>query len=88
MRVGFTLLTDLSGLDSMQLDCGVDLARVMDACKRKGIGTAVRIIPDHTKDIGFNILARVHYSSGVHVITCQNSSEVERLLKLPSAEPV
>jgi hypothetical protein len=81
MRAGFTLLTDLSGLDSMELDCVVDIGRMMDACKVKGIGAAVRIIPDQSKDIGLNILALVHYRSGVHVITCRNASEAERALK-------
>ena len=81
MRAGFTLLTDLSGLDSMELDCAVDIGRMMDACKVKGIGTAVRIIPDQSKDIGFNILALVHYRSGVRLITCQNASEAERALR-------
>jgi len=81
MRAGFTLLTDLSGLDSMELECAVDLGRMMDACKVKGVGTAVRIIPDQSKDIGFNILALVHYRSGVHVITCRNASEAEQALR-------
>ena len=81
MRAGFTLLTDLSGLDSMELDCVADLGRMMDACKVKGIGAAVRIIPDQSKDIGLNILAQVHYRSGVQVITCPNASEAERTLK-------
>ena len=81
MRAGFTLLTDLSGLDSMELDCVADLGRMMDACKVKGIGVAVRIIPDQSKDIGLNILAQVHYRSGVRVITCQNAMEAERALK-------
>jgi hypothetical protein len=81
MRAGFTLLTDLSGLDSMELDCAVDIGRMRDACKVMGIGTAVRIIPDQSKDIGLNILALVHYRSGVQVITCQNASEAEQALR-------
>jgi hypothetical protein len=81
MRAGFTLLTDLSGLDSMELDCVVDLGKMMDACKMKGVGTAVRIIPDQSKDVGFNILALTHYRSDVHVITCQTAAEAERMLK-------
>jgi uncharacterized 2Fe-2S/4Fe-4S cluster protein (DUF4445 family) len=81
MRAGFTLLTDLSGLDSMELECAGVLGRIMDACKAGGIGTAVRIIPDPRKDIGFNILAQIHYRSGVHVITCRNASEAKLALK-------
>jgi hypothetical protein len=81
MSAGFTLLTDLSGLDSMELDCTGELGRMMDACKMKGVGTAMRIIPDQSKDVGFNILALTHYRSGVHVITCQTAAEAERMLK-------
>jgi hypothetical protein len=83
MRAGFTLLTDLSDLDSMELDCAADLGRIMDACKGRGIGAAVRIIPDQSKDIGFNILALIHYRSGVEVITCQSASEADRALRPP-----
>jgi hypothetical protein len=81
MRPGFTVLTDLSGLDSMDLDCVYDLTKAMDAFKAKGVGTAVRIIPDPSKDIGFNILAIVHYRRGVNVITCQNAEQAARALK-------
>ena len=80
MRQGFTFLADLSCLDSMDLDCLADITRVMDACNAAGIGTVVRIVPDPRKDIGFNILSIIHYSRGVHVITCQNSAEAERLI--------
>jgi len=81
MRPGFTVLTDLSGLDSMDLDCVTDLTKAMDAFRAKGVGTAVRIIPDPSKDIGFNILAIVHYRRGVHVVTCQNAEQAARVLK-------
>lgn len=80
MRKGFTFLADLSLLESMGLDCIVDITRTMDACNAAGIGTVVRIIPDPRKDIGLNILSIIHYSRGVHVITCQNSEEAERVL--------
>jgi hypothetical protein len=81
MRPGFTVLTDLSGLDSMDLDCVPDLTKAMDAFKAKGVGTAVRIIPDPSKDIGFNILAIVHYRRGVKVVTCQTAEQAARALK-------
>jgi hypothetical protein len=79
MRQGFTFLTDLSDLGSMELECVPDLAKLMDACKVKGIGTVVRIVPDPRRDIGFNILSIVHYRRGVRVITCQNAAEAERI---------
>jgi hypothetical protein len=80
MRQGFTFLADLSGLDSMELDCVPDITRLMDACNAAGIGTVVRIIPDPRKDIGLNILSIIHYRRGVHMITCQNSAEAERVI--------
>jgi len=80
MRPGFTVLTDLSGLDSMDLDCVSDLTKAMDAFRAKGVATVVRIIPDPSKDIGFNILAIVHYRRGVRVVTCQNAEEAARVL--------
>jgi len=79
MRPGFTFLTDLSGLGSMELDCAPDLAKLMDACRARGIGTVVRIIPDPRRDIGFNILSIVHYRRGVRVVTCQDAAEAERI---------
>lgn len=82
VRPGFTVLTDLSGLESMELDCVPGLTGMMDRFKAKGVGTVVRIIPDPAKDIGFNILAIVHYRRGVHIVTCETAAEAERVLKL------
>jgi hypothetical protein len=80
LRQGFTLLADLSDLESMGLDCVADITKIMDACNAAGIGTVVRIIPDPRKDIGLNILSIIHYSRGVRVITCQNAAEAERVM--------
>jgi hypothetical protein len=79
-RKGFTVLTDLSGLDSMELDCMSSLTKAMDEFKAKGIGAVVRIVPDPSKDIGFNILSVVHYRRGVRVVTCQTAEEAERAI--------
>jgi hypothetical protein len=81
MRPGFTFLTDLSGLESMELECAAELTKTMDACRKKEIGTVIRIVPDPRKDIGFNILSIVHYRRGIRVITCQNVAEAEQALK-------
>jgi hypothetical protein len=82
VRPGFTVLTDLSELESMELDCMPDITGMMDRFKAKGVSTVVRIIPDPAKDIGFNILAIVHYRRGVHVVTCATTAEAERILRL------
>ena len=81
MRPRFTTLTDLSGLESMDLDCVPYLTKIMDLCRAKGIGTVVRVVPDPAKDIGFNILSLIHYRRGVKIVTCENLAEAERALK-------
>lgn len=82
MRQGFTLLVDLTGLESMELECARDIALIMDACNAAGIGTVARIVPDPRKDIGLNILSIIHYRRGVHVLTYENLAEAERLMRL------
>jgi len=80
MRQGFTYLADLSGLESMELDCMVGITSIMDACNAAGIGTVVRIVPDTRKDIGLNILSITHFRRSVHVLTFQNLAEAQRAL--------
>ena len=80
VRPGFTVLSDLSDLESMELDCVDSLTRMMEAFKASGIGRVVRIIPDPAKDIGFNILSLTHYRRGVRVVTCETLAEAERAL--------
>lgn len=80
LKPGFTVLTDLSGLESMDLDCVPHLTKIMDASRARGIGTVVRVVPDPDKDIGFNILSIIHYRRGVQIITCETLAEAERAL--------
>ena len=84
MRAGFTVLTDLSGLESMDLDCVGHLTKIMDLSRAKGVGTVVRVIPDPSKDIGFKILSIIHYRRGVKIITCDTLAAAERALKAPA----
>ncbi|HWI59533.1 MAG TPA: hypothetical protein VNZ22_20055 [Bacillota bacterium] len=85
LPTGFRLLTDLSHLQSMELGCEAEIARVMEFLGQKGLGWAVRVIPDPQKDIGFNILTAFHYPpSQVRVSTCQSMEEATRLLAAPS----
>jgi len=81
VRAGFTVLTDLTHLESMELECARHLTTMMDLCGASGIGTAVRVIPDATKDIGLNILSIIHYRGGVRILTCRTLAEAEAALK-------
>ena len=84
LRPGFTVLTDLSGLEAMDLDCVSHLTKIMDVTRAHGVGTVIRVIPDPAKDIGFNILSIIHYRRGVQIITCETLAEAERALGSPA----
>src|ERR1700681_3770742 len=58
---GFRQMTDLSGLESMDLACLPHIAQVMDACSKAGLKLVVRVIPDPRKDIGLNIMSLFHH---------------------------
>ena len=81
MRPGFLVLTDLSGLQAMDVDCVIHLAKIMEHLRASGVRTVVRVIPDPDKDIGFNILSIIHLRRGVKVVTCASKAEAESTLK-------
>jgi hypothetical protein len=75
VRPGFRLLTDLSGLESMDLACVPYIRRMMDLCNKNGVEMVVRVIPDPHKDIGLNILSLFHYRRRVRIVTCATLGE-------------
>ena len=79
---GFRLLTDLSGLESMDVACAREIGRVMELCEQKGVGLVVRVIPDPAKDIGMNMLAIFHYHRRTHMTTCRTLAEAAAQLGL------
>ena len=80
LQPGFRLLTDLSGLEAMDLECVPHLERIMDLCDHRGVGMVVRVIPDPHKDIGLNIMSLFHYSRRVRIVTCQTLEEAAKAL--------
>jgi len=80
LRPQFSLLTDLSGLLSMDLSCLPYLEMIMDLCRENGVATIVRVVPHPARDIGFNILSKFHYPSTVRIITCESLTEAQRAL--------
>jgi hypothetical protein len=79
-QAGLRLLTDLSGLESMDVACLPYIRRVMDLLNKKGLERVVRIIPDPRKDIGLNILSLFHYRRGIQIVTCQTLEEAMQVL--------
>ncbi len=72
---GFRLLTDLSGLDSMDPHCAPHIKRTMDLCNAHGVSKVVRVIPDPRKDIGLNIMSLFHYRRATRLVTCKTMEE-------------
>jgi hypothetical protein len=79
---GFRLVSDLSHLDSMEVGCTAEIARIMELCDQKGVGLVVRVIPDPKKDIGLNILTLFHYRKRPRVVTCSTMVEAASALAL------
>jgi hypothetical protein len=82
VRLGFTVLTDLTDLVAMELECVEPIARMMELFKAVGVATVVRVIPDPEKDIGFKILSLTHYRRTVRIITCDSLAEAEQVLAM------
>jgi hypothetical protein len=81
LRPGFRLMVDLSQMESMGLDCRTELGAIMELISLAGAGRVVRVIPDPSKDIGFNILAFFHYRNHPQVLNCTNLKDgLEKLL--------
>lgn len=77
------VLTDLSGLESMDHECAVHIDRIMDLFHRRGVDTVTRIIPNPCKDVGFNIMSlfHYHYRHGIHIMTCKSMEDAKRMFQ-------
>ena len=82
LKPGFHLLADLSRLESMDLECTPVVGRAMELMDKHGIGMVVRVVPDASRDIGFNILAIFHYSHLPQVVTCDTIAQALNALRL------
>jgi len=80
LQRGFVLLSDLTQLESMDEDCATPLGAIMELCSSRGISAIVRVIPDPSKDIGFNLIALFHFQKPVRTYTCPNLAEAMKYL--------
>src|SRR6201982_3302486 len=83
VQPGFRLLADLSALVSMPTSVAPHLGEIMELCAEKGVALVVRLLPpDPSKDIGFAIMSRFHYSPDIPIVTCATIEEaMSRLLE-------
>jgi len=79
---GFRLLTDLSNLEKMDYACAVEISKIMDSCRKKGVAEVVRVIPDSKKDIGFKVMSFFHYGHAVPIVTCETLKEAQMKLSI------
>ena len=77
---GFRLLSDFTGLATMEAGCALHISQAMDWFNEKGISLIVRIIPDPRKDIGLNILSIFHYRRGVRIVTVETLEQATKAL--------
>ena len=78
LKRGFLLVVDLSSLERMDPSAGVFIEKAMDLLNASGVSKVIRIIPDETKDIGFDIMSAFHYSHNVIMHTFKSLQEAER----------
>jgi anti-anti-sigma regulatory factor len=74
---GFTLLVDLSLVESMDPKILKSITKAMDLMNASGVTKVIRVIPRLDQDIGLNIVSIFHYSKNVNVITVQSRKEAE-----------
>ena len=82
LTTGFRLVTDLSRVDSIDVNCAAMIGKQMELCDQKGVGLVVRIVPDPAKDPGFNIITLFHYHHPPRIVTCKDLVEAARALSL------
>lgn len=79
---GFRMLTNLTGLVSMEASCAQPLGALMDLCSRKGVSSIHRVAPDPQKDIGFAVMSPFHYRRDVQIVAHLDTSAALQSLGL------
>ena len=79
---GFRLLSDLSRVEKIDLNCVPEIGLMMELLDRHQVGSIVRVVPDEGKDIGFNIMSAFHFKTPPHAATFETIEEAAKLLAL------
>jgi anti-anti-sigma regulatory factor len=82
VKKGFSVITDLSSVDFISMDSVVFIGKAMTICNKNGVSRVIRVIPDPSKDIGFNIMSDFHYSKNVKIRICKNHEEARKFITL------
>lgn len=80
VKRGFTVLTDMSLLQEMSPESFKSISKTMDMFNAHGIARAIRIMPDISKDIGFNIMDMFHYARDVKIRTFESMEKARKYI--------
>jgi len=75
LKPGFKLLSDFSGVKSIEQATAPDIEEVMDLLNEAGVQKVVRIIVHPEQDIGLSIMSLFHYRRCVSIVTCETMEE-------------
>ncbi len=84
VKKNFMVLTDLTGLESFESSSYKYIQKMMALCNSSGVSKIFRVIPDETKDIGFNIMSMFHYSKDVRIHTYKTLEEAQYHVRMSS----
>jgi hypothetical protein len=90
LKSGFQILTDITYLKKADSTGPIIkyVDRIMDLCNEHGASQVVRVIPDASRDIGFNIMSLFHYGKEVKILTCETMKEaIQRIDHYNTAHP-
>jgi hypothetical protein len=88
LKPGFVIVSDLSHLESMDAACAADIGAIMDMCSAGGLSTVLRVMPDPSKDIGFNIISRFHQPPPVRTENYETLAEAISSLMVEKHDPM
>ena len=88
LKPGFVILSDLSHLETMDAACAADIGTLMDICSAGGLSTVLRVMPDPSKDIGFNIISRFHQPPPVRTENYETLAEAVSSLMVEKPDEI
>lgn len=81
LPAGFILIVDLERMVSMPKECAHEIGQLMEIFDKKGVRQVIRVIPDKSKDIGFQVLYHLHYKKPPPLVICENMNAACEVLE-------
>ena len=78
---GFVLIVNLENVGAMPKECAPEIGLLMEMFDQKGVRLVIRVIPDKTKDIGFQVLYLLHYKKPPPLVVCESMVQACEVLE-------